>query len=272
MTDYHPRILRCDSHISRIDRGGILTSLEKAFKILTLFSEDSPAISVSDIAFKLHFPISTAYRYISTLKQTGFIEEADVAGMYHLGTAILDLAQNVPRKRLQDIALPFMQQLCEQTGETIVLSALRGQQGVCLEKVEGRHALRVSYERGAIFPLHAGASGKILMASLDRRAQHEIIAKIGLPRFSKTTTTDPDRLLAELTQIRKDGYALSNGEVIQGTFGIGAPIMSRTKKTIASLSLSAPTHRLEGKKRQEFTSLVVRTGEKISERLQAQEV
>lgn len=239
---------------------------------MTLFSEDTPAISVSDIAFQLQFPISTAYRYISSLRQAGFIEEADVPGMYHLGTAILDLAQNVPRKRLQDIALPFMQQLCEQTGETVVLSALRGQQGVCLEKVEGRHALRVSYERGAIFPLHAGASGKILMASLDRHAQRDVIAKIGLPRFSKTTNTDPNRLLDELKTIRKIGYALSDGEVIQGTFGIGAPIVSRAKKTIASLSLSAPTHRLEGKKRHEIAALVARTAERISERLQAQEV
>jgi DNA-binding IclR family transcriptional regulator len=209
---------------------------------------------------------------VSALKQVGLIEEASVAKMYQLGKMILDLARNVPRKRLQEFALPFMRQLSIATGETIVLSTLHAQQGVCVERVEGHHTLRISHALGAIFPLHAGASGKILMAFVNRQEQQKIIEDIGLPRFSDTTITDRHKLLAELAQIRKQGYALSNGEVIRETFGVGAPIISRIGKTIAALSMSAPTHRLEKENRQQMIDLVVGTARKISMEFQSQEV
>jgi len=220
----------------------------------------------------LQLPISTTYRYVSALKKTGFIEEARIAGTYQLGTMILDLARNVPKKHLQEFTLPFMHQLSAETGESIVLSTLHDRQGVCIERIEGRHTLRVSHELGAIFPLHAGASGKILMAYLDRETQNEIIAHIGLPRFTETTITDSRKLLAELAQIRKQGYALSDGEVIRGTFGIGAPIMSRAGTAIAALSLSAPTHRMKEEEQRQVRDLVIKTAKRISKGLQSQEV
>jgi DNA-binding IclR family transcriptional regulator len=178
----------------------------------------------------------------------------------------------VPRKRLQDIALPFMQRLSSETGEAICLSTLHDYQGVCVERVEAQHTLRVSHDLGAIFPLHAGASGKILLAYLDRATQEQIIQDIGLRRFSPTTITDRKKLLAELAQIRKQGYALSNGEVITGTFGVGAPVLSCTKKVVVALSLSAPAHRIRTKEQEQIVSLVVETAKRISKGVQSQEI
>jgi len=265
-----PHLERLVSHCD--NRGGRpITTLEKIVKILTLFSDDAPTLSVPDIARALRLPISTTYRYVSALKQVSLVEEAGTAGMYHLGTMIIKLARNVPRKRLQEFALPFMQQLSADTGETIVLSTLHDQQGVCVERAEGHHTLRVSHEVGAIFPLHAGASGKILMTFLDRQAQEKIIRDIGLRRFSETTITDRGKLFAELAQIRKQGYALSDGEVIRGTFGIGAPIMARTGEAVAALSLSAPTHRLEEEEQQHMIDLVVAAASRITAVYQTQE-
>lgn len=225
-----------------------------------------------DIARALRLPISTAYRYVSALKQAGLVEEADSGGTYHLGTMVINLARNVPRKRLQDIALPFMQQLSDQTGEAICLSTLHSYQGVCVERVEAQHTLRVSHDLGAIFPLHAGASGKILLAYLDRATQEKIIQDVGLKRFSSTTITDRKMLHAELAQIRKQGYALSDGEVIPGTFGIGAPVMSCRDKVVAALSISAPTDRIRSKNQEGIISLVVETARRISDGVQAQEI
>jgi DNA-binding IclR family transcriptional regulator len=237
-----------------------------------LFSGDTPTLSVPDIARALQLPISTAYRYISALRQAGLVEETDSGGAYHLGTMIIKLARNVPRKRLQDIALPFMQKLSAKTGEAICLSTLHSYQGVCVERVEAQHTLRVSHDLGAIFPLHAGASGKILLAYLDRKTQETIIRDVGLRSFSPTTITDRKKLYAELAQIRKQGYALSDGEVIPGTFGIGAPVMSCRDKVVAALSISAPTGRIRSEDKRDIISLVVEAARRISEGVQAQEV
>ncbi len=249
-----------------------LGTLEKGVQILTLFTEATPRLSIEEISTKLGLPRSTVYRYISTLKKYRFISEDSHPGYYRLGEGILTLARTVARSSMQEIALPFMEKLREVYGETVILSALRNNQGMCLEKVDARHALRVSHERGAIFPLHAGASGKVLLAYLPPADQERIIQTQGLPRFTTTTITDPDQLREELARIKAQGYAESDGEVTPGTYGIGAPIHGRGDRIIAALSIAAPKQRLQGRKRKQMIRVVMETAARISAAVQAQEI
>ena len=249
-----------------------MNTLDKFVNILTLFTEGMPVMSVPEIAMSLQLPTSTAYRYVSALKQAGLIEEATGTDGYSLGTKILELARAVPKKTLQQISVPIMTQLANETGETIILCGLRDDDGVCLEKVEGNHVLRVSHQRGATVPLYAGTAGKVLLAYLDESERDEIIDRIELTKFSETTITDQRKLKEELRSIRAQGYAESDGEVIRETYGIGAPILSQSGKALAALSVSAPTHRLEGKKREQTIKLVVTAARRITEGLLTQEV
>jgi len=249
-----------------------LNTLEKCVRILTLFSETKPTATVSYIAKQLGLPTSTIYRYIAMLKQSGLIEQTGKAGMYCLGTKILELAHNVPKKSLQETSLPIMGQLSRETGETVTLTGLREHDGICLEKADGHHAFRVSYERGTTFPLHAGASGKVLLAYLDPQKQDQIIRKLKYDKFSETTITEPKRLKAEIAAIKKQGFALSNGEIIRGTYGIAAPIFSLSRNVIAALSISAPNHRLEEKQRKQMAHLIVAAAGKITDELALYEV
>lgn len=187
--------------------------------------------------------------------------------MYCLGTKILELAHNVPKKSVQETSLPIMGQLSRKTGETVTLTGLRKQDGICLEKVDGHHAFRVSFERGTTFPLHAGASGKVLLAYLDPQKQDQIIRELKYDKFSETTITEPKRLKAEIATISRQGFALSNGEMIRGTYGIAAPIFSLSRNVIAALSISAPNHRLEEKQRKQMVQLIVAAANKITDEL-----
>lgn len=187
--------------------------------------------------------------------------------MYCLGTKILELAHNVPKKSVQETSLPIMGQLSRKTGETVTLTGLRKQDGICLEKVDGHHAFRVSFERGTTFPLHAGASGKVLLAYLDPQKQDQIIRELKYDKFSETTITEPKRLKVEIATISRQGFALSNGEMIRGTYGIAAPIFSLSRNVIAALSISAPNHRLEEKQRKQMVQLIVAAANKITDEL-----
>ena len=246
-----------------------LNTLKKCVDILTLFADFGPELNVVEIAERLHLPKSTVYRYVSALRTHGLLEE-DIrrAGYYHLGMKLLHLARSVTKQGLLDVALSVMEQISRETGETVILSGLRQGQGICLEKVEGHHALRVSHEQGAIFPLHAGASGKVLLAHLDEDEQEAILQRVELTRFSETTITKPKELRSELRRIKMQGYAESDGEVIHGTYGIGAPIFSASGGIVAVLSVSAPRHRLEGAERDRMIELLTTSAERITEGLQ----
>lgn len=246
-----------------------LNTLEKCVQILTLFSVESPVLQVAEIAELLDLPRSTAYRYVSALKSYRLVEEAPDGSGYRLGSRINELAATMTRKSLREIAIPHIERVARETGETVILCGLRRHVGVCLEKVDGHHALRVAHELGDTYPLHAGATGKAIFAHLDPELQDVIIDDVGLPRFTDTTITDTRRLKRELTEIRKDGFAESDGEAIAETRGIAVPIFAPSGRVLASIGVSAPTHRAQGEDRERLIRLLLDAGRRITEELNA---
>lgn len=242
----------------------LLNTLEKCIQILTLFSIESPVLQVSEIAEILDLPRSTAYRYIAALRSHHLVEEAADGPGYRLGTKVLQLAATMSRRPIRHVARPHMERIARETGETIILCGLREQEGICLEKVDGHHALRVSYELGDTYPLHASATGKAILAHLDSDERRSIIDKKGLARLTETTITDPSALEREVAKIGRDGHSESDGEAIVGTRGIAAPIFSFAGRVVASIGASVPTHRGEGELRQRLIDLLVQAAQDIT--------
>ena len=190
---------------------------------------------------------------------------------FRLGARILELAATMSRKPLREVAHPFMAAIAKETGETVNLCGLRDHVGVCLEKVDGTHALRVSHELGDTYPLHSAATGKAIFAFLDPEEQRAVIEDVGLPRITDTTITRISNLHAELKKVRERGYSESRGESIEGTHGIAAPIFSPTGRIVASIGVSIPTHRAVSENRERVIGLLVEAAKRITEGLTAQE-
>jgi len=245
-----------------------LNTLEKCVQILTLLS-GSTQLQVAEIAEQLGLPRSTAYRYIAALRSHHLIEEAAEGPGYRLGTKILELAATMSRRPIRDIALPYMERIARETGETVILCGLRELEGICLEKVDGHHALRVSYELGDTYPLHATATGKAIYAYLNSKERRSIMDEVGLDRFTDTTITDPGALECEATRICEEGFSESDGEAIEGTRGIAAPIFSFAGRIVASIGASVPSHRGEGEDRQRLIDLLVHAAGDITREIAA---
>ena len=245
-----------------------LTTLEKCIQILTLLSE-AAQLQVSEIAERLNLPRSTAYRYIAALRSHHLVEAVEEGSGYRLGAKILELAATMSRRPIRDIALPYMERIARETGETVILCGLREHVGICLEKVDGHHALRVSYELGDTYPLHASATGKAIYAHLNPKERKAILDEVGLDRFTETTITDPETLNREASRVRETGYSESDGEAIVGTRGMAAPIFSFTGRIVASIGASVPSHRGEGENRQRLIDLLVQAAEDITREMAA---
>ena len=61
---------------------------------------------------------------------------------------------------------------------------------------------------GGTFPLHASATGKLILAELDD-ARIEELLPAELPRYTPRTVTSRTALLDEVHQVREQGYAVS---------------------------------------------------------------
>src|SRR5262247_3052676 len=141
------------------------TTADRAIDVLLLFDEDAPVLSAGEVAERLGMSRSTTYRYLQSLRSYELLEEDEIRGGFRLGSRVYELAR-IARKGLglSEVALPLMEELRDQVGEAVLLTRRSGNQVVCIERVEGLRPTRLSYERGQILPVHAGASAKVLLA------------------------------------------------------------------------------------------------------------
>lgn len=242
------------------------STADRALDVLQLFTEEKPVWSGAEISEQLGVARSTGYRYLSSLVQSGFIAEGD--GGFQLGPRIFQLAR-VARHRtgLSEVALPVMQELAKKVNETVLLTRRSGSVVVCLERVEASRAIRLSYERGHVLPINAGAAAEALLAWLPPAEVARILDDAPLERFTDKTLVDPGVIQERLTQIREKGYALSRGELDPDVLGIAAPIRGHDGSVRAAVSIAALSSRVPVREANAMTAAVLEAAAAITERV-----
>lgn len=241
------------------------TTVEKAISLLEYFDLQTPYWGLSALAREAGLSKATAYRLLSSLEKLDFVELDPVTKKYRLGFKLLDLGNRIlERLKLREVALPYMEKLRDKTQESVHLTIEINGEGVYVEKVESFSSVRLSTRIGARAPLHAGASFKVLLANLSENRINEIIKRQGLPRMTKNTITDEKVLRKELNNIRREGYAVSHGELHYGFGAVAAPIRDIEGKVIAGISVIAPSARLTQDRIKEISLLVTGVAKEIS--------
>jgi DNA-binding IclR family transcriptional regulator len=244
--------------------------LEKSIDLLYSFEPHHPEQSLFQISRNLGFPPSTVRRLLKVMMSRRLIQQDATTKLYRLGAGLFYLA-SVAREGLEirQIALPVMKHLSDLTGENTVLHELRDGKRVCIEKVEGKEVLRDSLRVGDQFPAHAGASGKVLLAYLPlEELRNYLKSSHVLKALTPRTITDPKKLTAELSRIKKRGFAFSCGErVMDGLCAISAPIFDSDGRGAYSLTITLTPFRLQAKGRSKLVELVKRFAAEISRKL-----
>lgn len=238
--------------------------LEKTFKILALFTEQTTALSLKEISDLLGYNPSSIFRIVKNLEDVAYLEkDLDTQkyklgfGLYYLGT--LAESHTIMRK----IAKPLLERLSEECEETIHLAVIHRGQALYLEKMKSKKVLQVISRTGTKLPCHCSGVGKMLLSALPPDKLDQIVLEKGLPRFTQNTITDIQSLRRELDCIRRQGYAVDNEEIETGLKCIAAPVRDPALGVVAAVSISAPKDRFDA----EFSSfkyLVMKTVDEIS--------
>lgn len=223
-----------------------MRGLEKALTILEAFAEAERPLGVTELSRLTSLPKSTVARILKTLEAFHYVIQ-DESRKYRLGSAALRLGQRALRSLpLRNVALPIMREIARRSGETVLLLVLneRHDRAVCIERIESSYGIRLSVEVGKQMYLHAGASAKALLAYMpDQEIQH-IVDHVGLPKVSKNTITDSQRLWEEIRTIRRQGFAESVEETDEGAAGIGVPILGEGGELAGAVAIAGPMERM----------------------------
>ena len=243
-------------------------ALNRAIDILMVFSQESLALSLGEVAGRAGLSKPTAFRLLTTLKDRGLIRQDPASRTYELGFSMLALAAvRAWQVNLRDRAGRHMREIRDTVNETVVLSVREGDFRVHVDQVEGRHPFRRIAPPGERAPLYAGAASKVLLASLDDAEIADYLRRVPLVPLSPSTITNPARLRKEITLVRRRGYAEGLNERNHGGAAAAAAVRDHTAATVAALHISVPIARYSPKVRMLCVKAVREGAEALSREL-----
>jgi IclR family acetate operon transcriptional repressor len=221
-----------------------IQSVDRAVTLLEAIAEAGGETTLTELSQRTKLNISTCHHLLSTLVHRGYVAKVPVRRSYALGARVLFLANACLRQvDLPARALPFIEKINEQTGETVHLAVLQGDAMMKVAKREARHPVRV--DTGALGKTdapHATATGKAMLAWLPEDDMRRVLSH-GLARFTPKTITEWPALIEALRHVRRNGYAIDDEEYQPGVICIGAAIRDHNGAVVGAISASTPTMR-----------------------------
>ncbi|MDA3787005.1 MAG: IclR family transcriptional regulator [Desulfobacula sp.] len=224
-----------------------IASLEKGIKILELLIQHGE-LSVSEAARLMDTNRAGSHRFISTLKDLGYVEKNE-NNKYQPTLKIMKLATKVANRfEIRRIARPYMHRLSMKYKETINLGFFKNNEIIHLDKIDSLEVLRMDSALGDKAPAYCTGLGKAILAFLPDHELAHYLENIEFKKLTANTITDKKEFFSELSKVRQNKYAIDDEEMSIGLRCIGAPIFDHNSYPAYALSISGPsirqTHRV----------------------------
>ncbi|MEH7237587.1 IclR family transcriptional regulator [Bacillus sp. JJ1562] len=246
----------------------IIQSVERALKILDLFDEHDQELTITEISKQLNLHKSTVHSLLKTLQLHHYISQTEENGKYSLGLKLLERGNMVVSHRdLRNVARKHLERLSATTNLTIHLVILDGQEGVYIDKVEGK-GVTVLYSRiGRRVPIHRSAVGKSLVATKSNRELDLLLEGYQFTKSTEKSISTKEQFLSEIEKVRLAGYSIDNEENEQGIFCLAVPIKDYSGNVIAAVSMSMPATKINQETLENYVGILKKCSDKISHEL-----
>ena len=210
-----------------------LDAVGRIVKIMELLCTAERTMTLREIESRIAIPRSTLHRLLASLEEREWVHRDEITGQFRPSVGFFLLNnRSLFYDELIDVASPEMERLVAETGKTAILSVLEGLEGRCIHAVDPPMAVKFVAHRGMAIPVHAGATGKVLLA-FSFPPLRERILREGLP-----PEIDAEELRTSLEAIRRQGYAYSREEWISHAGDISVPLFDRLGSFVAQLGLA----------------------------------
>jgi len=206
-----------------------INSVRNACVLLEVVAQHQP-VGVSDLARTTGIDKSAAHRLAVTLHAAGWLDRTG-DGRWRVAPHLIHLVRRASEASLVAMMRPVLEQLRDDTGETVMLVAIEHDRLIVLDMVESRHALRVS-PSGPYLPLRHSSAARAVAAHLppeELAALRELDASIDE---------------ATLSEVRRRGWAINDREIVDDARVVGAAVRPAQGPPLGAVIIAGPTSRV----------------------------
>lgn len=225
--------------------GNTILSVAKAMELLQILSRTGKPMFLKELTSLSGYPRSTVFGLLTTMRQYGVVSQGS-DGRYALGLRLFEYGRQVERSwDISVLARPYMEQLCQKTGASVMLSVCEDGSVITLDQVESRNDFRIVSDVGARLPLYCTSQGKVFLAHMSRASAEGVLLKQTMKQFTPHTITDIPSLMKEIQLCREQGYAVENGEYRIGLRSISSAVRNvegQVKYTVGVIGMFRSVH------------------------------
>lgn len=222
----------------------------RTMRILELLAGEPNGIRISDLAKELELNRAIPFRILADLVELGYVAQDPLSERYYatLTLGCLGLRQ-IESSGVQDWALPELNALAAKTRELVRLAMATDEHLRFVSRAQGANsALIIDSQSGSEVALHATASGKAWLSTLDDQAVERLLRERGLTGYTSNTMVTLSQVVRELDDVRRVGYAVVYEEMEPGVSAIAVPVVppeSPDGVAVATVSIAGPTARVK---------------------------
>lgn len=217
-------------------------SAKRALDTLQALAGSEEGFTFTELISFLGIPKSSMYWLLQTMEPSGWVRYDDSTKRYRIGPTAWEVGVKYLRHPdLPTLALRHLRSARDQVHETIQLAVLDGVENVYVAKAESQNALRFVSEVGTRLPAYSTALGKVLLSHLSDADLRERFDAVEFVPFTARTIKSFDALVAELEKVRVQGYAIDDGDFVEGVSCVAVQITDENDAAIAAISCSMPS-------------------------------
>jgi DNA-binding IclR family transcriptional regulator len=217
----------------------VAQSIQRAINLIRTAAEHPLTLKEASDVLGVHK--STALRILQTLEAARFVRKTG-AGTYVFGSGLIELSElALGSMDLRQSASAHLSRLQRQTGHTVHLAQLTGDEIIYIDKVDSAafDAVKLPSRIGRAVSLYASAVGKAILAYLPAADRDRLLANVAFERYTDTTVADRHSFETELAHVCEQGWSVDNGEHDAYVMCVAAPIRDPRGKVIAAVSITA---------------------------------
>ncbi|GGJ28240.1 IclR family transcriptional regulator [Neoroseomonas lacus] len=202
-----------------------VASADRALSVLSAFRKGDRTLPLAELADRTGLVKSTIMRLAISLVEHGYLAR-DGDGSYRLDAEVLRLGTIYTQSfRLEAHVTPVLEELVARTGETAAFYVRRGDQRLCLFRVDSPHLLRMHVRVGDALPLDSSAIAQVLRA-FAARPLPDYVAALELPIVTMGATDPHTGSMA--------APVFGPGDRLAGALALSAPVIRWTPEALAA--------------------------------------
>ena len=243
-----------------------VASVDRAIDLLFILESASRDMGVTELSKLLGVQKSTVHNLVQTLLARDLVRQTD-SGRFTLGFRLMRLGDSaLERLDIRRLADPILKELALETNEYVLLALLSRGNVTIIDSVAPQRSTFIVPRIDFSQTFHCTALGKIFLAFAPEQNQ-KVILQQELAKFTPYTLVSNEALKAEIEKIRRQGFAVSCNETIEGVTCIGAPIYNTHGKLEAAVSISSSSARLTLDRYQQMAGILLEKAASISHQI-----